>query len=150
MAATVRLSVLTGPHSGSRYCFRAGCDTTLGRTPGCQIQLAGAERDNLISRRHCQLRLDGPTVHVCDLGSKNGTFINGHKVQPPAADRPANQCKKGSCFALARDGDILTIGGTTVQIHMKECPGHPGGIPDWPDDQIVKCNCPVTCEVHEY
>jgi pSer/pThr/pTyr-binding forkhead associated (FHA) protein len=144
MAATVRLTVLSGAHRGSRFCFRGGCVTTLGRAPSCEIHLAGTERDQLISRQHCQFHLDGPNVHVCDLGSSNGTFLNGKQVEQAGAV-PTKPCKEGSCIAAACDGDIITVGGTTLQVHIIDCQGHGGGDPDWPEAQIVKCNCAKPC-----
>lgn len=33
-----------------------------------------------VSRRHCELRQLDDKIHVCDLGSSNGTFVNGIKV----------------------------------------------------------------------
>ena len=45
----------------------------VGRAPDCFVQLAGTERDTFISRRHCKLVLDSPSVTVEDL---NRTFVN--------------------------------------------------------------------------
>jgi len=146
MPATVRLTVLTGPHKGNRFCFRGGCVPTLGRAPGCQIQFAGTERDQHISRRHCQFHLDGPVVHVCDLGTPNGTFINGKQVERGEAEGgPIEPCKAGSCIAAACDGDIINVGGTTLQIHITNCESQSDSDADWPEGQFVKCNCAATC-----
>jgi predicted component of type VI protein secretion system len=49
----------------------------LGRRQDCdlQIPLMG------ISRKHCQLSVQGQKVSVKDLGSSNGTFVNGKRVE---------------------------------------------------------------------
>ena len=56
----------------------------LGRGPGCAHRLA----DPLVSRRHCEFSLRSGRVFVEDLGSCNGTFLNGEPLQAarPLAD----------------------------------------------------------------
>ena len=49
----------------------------LGRDDDCQVQLLGKE----CSRHHAEIRRDGPLHIVKDLGSRNGIFVNGAKVQ---------------------------------------------------------------------
>ncbi|MCY3021620.1 MAG: FHA domain-containing protein [Planctomycetota bacterium] len=49
---------------------------TVGREPGCEIHI-----DNLgISRRHCEFIARGDAYVLKDLGSSNGTYVNGHKI----------------------------------------------------------------------
>jgi transcriptional regulator with PAS, ATPase and Fis domain len=45
----------------------------VGRDEGCDTVLDGTE----VSRRHAELRVDGPLLTVRDLGSSNGVFVNG-------------------------------------------------------------------------
>lgn len=71
--------------------------TTLGRRPGNDIIF-----DNLIvSGLHCVFELKGiADVYVEDVGSTNGTFVNGHMIKSPEK---------------LRDGDVLTIGNFQVE-----------------------------------
>jgi pSer/pThr/pTyr-binding forkhead associated (FHA) protein len=48
----------------------------VGRSPEVDIVL----NDNNISRRHCEFWRTSEGVAVRDLGSTNGTFVNGHKI----------------------------------------------------------------------
>ena len=49
---------------------------TVGRDPACDIPI-----DNLgVSRRHCTFAMRGDLFVVQDLGSSNGTYVNGRKV----------------------------------------------------------------------
>lgn len=48
----------------------------IGRTPECDIVLT----DPLVSRRHAELRQVGTEHRIVDLGSWNGTFVNGHRI----------------------------------------------------------------------
>jgi len=52
----------------------------VGRDEGCDTVLEGSE----VSRRHAELRVDGPLLVVRDLGSSNGVFVNGVRT----ADAP--------------------------------------------------------------
>jgi predicted component of type VI protein secretion system len=47
----------------------------IGRDPGCDIVIAGAH----VSRRHAELSMRGGKLWVKDLGSSNGTFVNGKR-----------------------------------------------------------------------
>lgn len=49
----------------------------MGRDDGLPVSLAG---ESTVSRRHASVRLDGHRATVTDLGSTNGTFVNGNKV----------------------------------------------------------------------
>ena len=67
-----------------------GSVKTIGRSPGAEFKL---DRP-LVSRLHCQLTADEDSVHVKDLDSTNGTFVNGKRVRT----------------AELKDGDTLGIG----------------------------------------
>ena len=73
----------------------ANDDLTIGRLPECGIPVA----DPNVSRRHAQLRRNGDTVLVIDLGSTNGTRVNG---------TPVHQQR-------LKDGDLVTVGTTTLR-----------------------------------
>jgi Protein of unknown function (DUF3662)/FHA domain len=66
----------------------------LGRSRDCDIQLADAN----VSRRHAELRQEGASYWIVDLGSTNGIEINGKRVKR----------------AKLRDGDEFTLGSTGV------------------------------------
>jgi pSer/pThr/pTyr-binding forkhead associated (FHA) protein len=81
MLTTVRLTVQTGPHKDKKFCFCGASKCFIGRAPDCFVQLAGAARDRTISRHHCELAIDPPSIRIKDLGSRNGTYINGKPVE---------------------------------------------------------------------
>ena len=82
----------TSNASGERLTFRipAGSVKTVGRSPGAEFIVDVA----LVSRLHCQLTATSDSLHVKDLGSTNGTFVNGTRVKT----------------AELKDGDRLAVG----------------------------------------
>jgi Protein of unknown function (DUF3662)/FHA domain len=68
---------------------------TIGRLPDCDIVLG----DKGASRRHAQIRTRDGTSTLTDLGSTNGTKLNGQQVQSRALE----------------DGDRITVGTTVIE-----------------------------------
>jgi pSer/pThr/pTyr-binding forkhead associated (FHA) protein len=63
---------------GERRSFSLTRDiTVIGRREDCDLRIPLGE----ISRKHCRLVRDGDTLRLEDLGSSNGTFHNGQRVQ---------------------------------------------------------------------
>ena len=55
--------------------------TTIGRSERAKLKL----RASLVSRTHCELYQDGKDLRVRDLGSSNGTKVNGERILAPTA-----------------------------------------------------------------
>jgi len=66
------LIVETGPQAGLTYVLADG-DTLVGRGSDCDIFLG----DVTVSRHHARFSVDGSTLRLTDLGSTNGTYVNG-------------------------------------------------------------------------
>src|SRR5580658_7331414 len=63
---------------GERRSFSIARDmTVIGRREDCDLRIPLGE----VSRKHCRLVRDGDSLHVEDLGSSNGTYHNGARVQ---------------------------------------------------------------------
>jgi pSer/pThr/pTyr-binding forkhead associated (FHA) protein len=69
------LIVETGPQAGLTYVLADG-DTLVGRGSDCDIFLG----DVTVSRHHARFGVDGDSLRVRDLGSTNGTYVNGSWV----------------------------------------------------------------------
>jgi hypothetical protein len=69
-------------------------NVVLGRSRSCDVYVA----DLNVSRRHAELRQEGATYWIVDLGSTNGTAVNGKRV-----DRER-----------LHDGDTITLGSTEI------------------------------------
>jgi hypothetical protein len=64
---------------------------TLGRSRNCDWVVA----DPTVSRRHALLRHDNCVWRLCDLGSSNGTFLNGWRVLNEVEVRPGDRLTLG-------------------------------------------------------
>src|SRR5690348_7616645 len=72
---------LISPDGTQSYDLREGVPLIVGRAPTCDLPVF----DPTISRRHAELRSIDSTLHLRDLGSSNGTFVNGEKVDDATA-----------------------------------------------------------------
>ncbi len=71
------------------------------------LNLDGYGAESLgISRRHALLSRDEIRLHLSDLGSTNGTFLNGQRVGENA-------------YAVVRDGDEIRLGQMTMRLFFK-------------------------------
>ena len=82
---------------GERVVIRGSC--SMGRAPGNDIVLTGDK----VSRRHAQIqRQHGNEFWLVDLGSSNGTFLNGRKVTQPVLLTDTDQIEIGQFRVLFR------------------------------------------------
>ena len=74
---------------------------TIGRVPPSTLVINSPD----ISRRHCRIDLDGDWVVVADLGSTNGTFHGGERVEKPTR---------------LRNGSILNLGAFQIRYERRD------------------------------
>jgi len=80
---------------GRTFELGEGRDCVVGRSPDASLRV----EDPGISRRHARVRCPGAGIHVLsDLGSANGTYVNGRRVRR----------------AVLREGDRVQLGTATV------------------------------------
>jgi len=90
---TGRLARLrAGRRSGTVLASAAGGRLVLGRSSGCQLVFA----DDTVSRRHAELRMTDGRWILRDLGSSNGTWVNGRQVME-AEVSPGDRIQLGCC-----------------------------------------------------
>ena len=87
--ADLSLEIVEGTGAG-RMVALAG-PVTIGRAGDADLVLA----DELVSRRHARIAPGGSGAVVEDLGSRNGTFVNGEAVHGPTHLVPGDQLQVG-------------------------------------------------------
>src|SRR5581483_829410 len=79
----------------------------VGRAQGCELRLSVSS----VSSHHATLRWDGRCWSVVDLGSRNGTFVNGHRVPATSRNGVALRERDELTFAEADESWVLFDGG---------------------------------------
>jgi GAF domain-containing protein len=92
------LYLLSGPNAGDSYEVKDGTNL-VGRGPDSDLQII----EQSISRKHARILLSGDRLFIEDLGSQNGTQINGHPV--------------GSSFQIEiKEGDFISLGSVLMSL----------------------------------
>lgn len=87
-----------GAETGRRWLLDCARPLTIGRDEECDITLP----DRQVSRLHARIHWQGDAYHLVDLGSKNGTHLNGQEVGPaPAALHDGDEIQIALRFKLA-------------------------------------------------
>lgn len=79
---TVVLEVREGERRTSELRYESPTLLTLGRGTDRTLVLEDPAVPPQLSRKHCAVQITPPRVWVRDLGSKNGTFVNGRRLVP--------------------------------------------------------------------
>jgi pSer/pThr/pTyr-binding forkhead associated (FHA) protein len=99
----VKLMVVQGKPAGKTILLPQG-DYIMGRGPECYLRF----NSDMVSRQHCVLRVDKDHALVRDLGSRNGTLVNGSLL---AGDHVLAQ------------GDNIQLGPVVFEVFLEEGPG---------------------------
>src|SRR6478672_7687695 len=125
----VNLKVVAGPYKGRIFSFTQHDSFLIGRSPDAHLYLPD---DSFFSRNHCLLEINPPHSFLRDLGSTNGTFVNGERVRE----------------AFLKNGDRIQGGETLLQVEVTIADPHQqaettqDAMPSRPVLVMVEClNC---------
>lgn len=97
-----RLIIVAGPDLGMEWAFKKP-EIVMGRDEDCDLMMS----DIAVSRRHAKLTLEGGHFVLHDLGSGNGTYLNGARVEREELS----------------PGDEITVGERTMRfVELNEAP----------------------------
>jgi predicted component of type VI protein secretion system len=92
--------------SGLEHAVAQG--TTIGRE-GCDITLGDPD----VSRRHAEIQISNGDISINDLGSTNGTFVNGERIDQPRSLRDGDEVRIGAVvWRLRAPAGTTRIAGT--------------------------------------
>jgi S1-C subfamily serine protease len=99
----IELRVTSGSRAGQRELFEKAV-VSIGRHGANDFRFH-PELDPDVSSRHAEIRVLGETATIRDVGSTNGTFVNGERIEAPRR---------------LRDGDTICFGaeGPVAEFHM--------------------------------
>jgi HD-GYP domain-containing protein (c-di-GMP phosphodiesterase class II) len=96
----VSLIVERGPAKGQEISLRKQ-KTVLGKSEQCDVRIVS----NVTSRRHCEISMERDFVSLKDLGSRNGTVLNGKRIT-------------GDSFLA--DGDVIVAGDAVFKVKITQ------------------------------
>lgn len=94
-----QLTILTGSTAGKRLTL-AGGEVTVGRNPDTHLQLDPLQ-DLRVSGRHAAIFPHGEGWAIRDLGSRNGTLLNGRRIAAPSPLKDGDRIQFGEDGPLA-------------------------------------------------
>jgi len=97
--ARVTLRVIAGPHQGQEFHYDEHNTLLVGRSKHAPLRL---KDDPHFSRHHFRMEANPPSCFIMDLGSRNGTFVNGNRIT--------------ECFL--KDGDTVSGGHTRMVVSI--------------------------------
>jgi serine/threonine-protein kinase len=110
--ARLTLEVTAGPHKGRTFKFEEHDNFIVGRSPKAHFQLSKA--DSHFSRFHFLIEFNPPHCRLMDMGSTNGTLLNGKKVER----------------ADLSDRDMIQGGTTTMRVAIELATDEPPALPE--------------------
>lgn len=126
------LLLLSGPSAGLRHEVTE--EAIIGRSPSCDIPLEDAK----VSRKHVRIWLEGGQARVMDLGSRNGTVVNGEKIEGEAVLLPGDRVQVG-------DSTVLFEPPARAALTEKE---RPGTLSSLPVEELLPATGPVVALYH--
>jgi pSer/pThr/pTyr-binding forkhead associated (FHA) protein len=98
VSVTVREGTVHSPARAASVTVAQGEPCLIGRSSGAALELSDPE----VSRRHARLELARGVLYLCDLGSSNGTFLNGKMLGDEGIE--------------LRVGDDVDVGNTRITV----------------------------------
>jgi hypothetical protein len=130
MPARVTLTVTAGPLAGRVFSYDRHDTFLFGRSPDCHAELAAD--DTTASRHHFLLEVNPPRARLRDLGSLNGTHVNGQKHGGRGRqESPEEAARRRLPEVDLRDGDHIRVGATVFEVviegHRSTAPADASG-----------------------
>jgi len=94
--ATFALRFISGKYQGGEFPLRMDREIVVGRSSDLDMVLV----EDMVSRKHAKIAASGDQIVIQDLGSTNGTFVNGEKIKK----------------ARLKEGDRILIGTSIIKL----------------------------------
>jgi hypothetical protein len=104
------LEIVEGPEAGRMIPLDGPVELGRDETAGIALQ-----QDELLSRRHVRITPESDGVRVEDLGSRNGTFVDGDEIHSPAHLAVNGQLSVGVTVLELRTAATVASGATSLR-----------------------------------
>lgn len=125
MSGKVELQIKQGKDAGRIFAFTEHDTFVFGRMPDCHACIPD---DGQVSRHHFILEANPPHACLRDLGSLNGTLVNGKKYGGRLEhETPEEGAKRHYPEVTLKHGDLIKVGQTSLELRIdqpKEAPKH--------------------------
>jgi pSer/pThr/pTyr-binding forkhead associated (FHA) protein len=127
MGTTVTLTAQSGELAGKKFQFDGGRKIVIGRGEDCDLKLPAGVEFLYASRHHCVIRVSYQQTRVRDLGSRNGTWLNGMQIGRPVAWHLSGLAAAMPFWEYdLHDGDELKVGETAFRVEISVPTEKPG------------------------
>ena len=131
MTAIVTLTLVQGQLDTTDFEFSERTTCVIGRGEDCSPRLPDDPSHRTVSRHHCLLDINPPRIRIRDLGSRNGTYVNGTNIGQRANGRtpegidtlPFPEHDLG-------DGDEIRIGANVFRVGVRGAVPPPPALED--------------------
>lgn len=123
------IRVLSGPQAGQVFPLKPG-KNTIGRAPGCEIKINSGG----VSKEHASVLVTEDKLILTDLNSRNGTFVNGVRIQNQRLDGG----DKVSLHDVIVDIIPLPKGAQLNQPHYHGAGGYVAPMPAWAGNAALR------------
>src|SRR5579862_9654772 len=96
------LRFISGKYQGGEFPVAADKQILIGRSSDLDMVLV----EDMVSRKHARIAMQGDQIWIEDLGSTNGTFVNGEKIKR----------------ARLKEGDRVLIGTSILKLLASDAP----------------------------
>lgn len=98
---------ISGKYQGGEFPLPANSEIVVGRSSDLDMVLV----EDMVSRRHAKIVVNGDQIRIEDMGSTNGTFVNGERIKQ----------------ASLNDGDRVLIGTSIIKLVTSDGPAPAAG-----------------------
>lgn len=123
----VKVRITSGSSAGKELTFR-GKQFLVGRSDECNLR----PQSDTISRRHCLIEISETRASILDLGSRNGTIVNGDRADTPVELQVGDLVCIGALkFQIIECPQPATAASAAVAKRNAKLAGNSGVIGDW-------------------
>lgn len=132
------LKVISGKQAGSLIPLPAG-KFLIGREEDCHLR----PNSDTVSRHHCVFTVDDFTVRLRDLGSTNGTMVNGERIRGGVMLNPGDIVSIGKIEFEVQIRDLSLDTLSEMQVDSDTRVGAPGIVPQVPVENPPPAQTPA-------